>query len=197
MWGLTNARVFQHLSNATIVFGVLLLITGVLLPYYKTPQRMAGSGPRAQYAPYTVSTYIVPPVDKGTPISLDFLADKPGATTLLLAPFDSQQLTINLPTILYVTFGPNQKGIVFFATAPKSGPYLLMITSYNSSFQFHLNSVWSPFYQYRGGATTLGIFVIFAGLISLYYYEYKERRDQMMDKALRDLLHKKAADHST
>ena len=59
------------MANALIVLGVILIITGVLLPYYKIPQQLASQGPRVQYDPYTVSTYIVPPIDQGRPINLN------------------------------------------------------------------------------------------------------------------------------
>lgn len=175
------------LANASIVFGVVLLITGTLLPYYKIPEKLSAHGPRDQYGPYTISTYIIPPIDQGTPINLNFLSDRPGTTTILLAPFDPVEQNIDLPVVLHVTFGATQKGLVYFGRAPKSGLYLLMITSYNgTSFQFILDSVWSPFYQYRN-ATTFGIFVLLAGIASVYYFEYAERKERMFNKALSEL----------
>jgi len=177
----------KTLANALIVLGVILLITGILLPYYKAPQKLSGRGPREQYGSYVISTYIVPPIDQGTPINLNFLSDMPGATTILLAPFDPAEQNIDFPVVLHVTFGSAQKGLVYFGQAPKSAPYLLMITSYNrSSFIFILDSVWSPFYQYRS-ATTFGIFALLAGFVSLYYFEYAERKERMFNKALSGL----------
>jgi len=179
--GFTRNKAF---ANALIVIGVTLIIIGVLLPNYKVPQRLAGEGPKAQYDSYTVSSYIVPPIDQGSPISLDFLSDRPGSTTLLLAPFNSAEQSIDMPVVLNVAFTPTQKGIVFYTSAPKTAPYMLMITSYNSSsFQFTLDSIWSPFYQYRS-ATTFGILTLLIGAVSLYYCEYAERREQMFKKAL-------------
>ena len=177
----------KALANALIVLGVILLITGILLPYYKIPQKLSEHGPKEQYGSYTISSYVVPPIDQGAPINLNFLSDRPGATTLLLAPFDPAEQNIDFPVVLHVTFGATQKGLVYFGLAPKSAPYLLMITSYNgSSFQFILDSVWSPFYQYRS-ATTFGIFVILAGIVSVYYFEYAERKERMFKKALSGL----------
>jgi hypothetical protein len=174
-------------ANALIVLGVILLTTGILLPFYKIPQKLAGRGPREQYGPYTISTYITPPIDQGTPINLNFFSDRPGTTTILLAPFDPVEQSIDFPVVLHVTFGATQEGLVYSGRAPKSAPYLLMVTSYNgSSFQFILDSVWSPFYQYRS-ATTFGIFVLLTGIISVYYFEYAERRERMFNKALSGL----------
>src|SRR5208337_3322493 len=117
----------------------ILLITGILLPFYKIPQKLMGYGPRTQYAPYTISTYITPPIDQGTPINLNLFSDRPGTTTILLAPFDPVAQSIDLPVVFHVTFGATQEGLVYFGTAPKSAPYLLMVTSYNgSSFRFIL-----------------------------------------------------------
>lgn len=158
-----------------------MLVTGLLLPYYKMPQRITDIGPRVE--PYIIMTHLTPPIDKGAPISLDFLSDKPGATTLLLASFDSDTQTIDIPPVLHVAFDPEQKEIVFYSRAPKTASYLLMITSYNSSFRFTLNSVWSPFYEYRS-ATVFGIIVLLLGIVSVYYCEYAERKEQMFKKAL-------------
>ena len=179
--GFTRNKV---LANGLIVFGVILLLIGLLLPNYKIPQQLAGEGPKVQYNNYAVTSYIVPPIDQGSPISFNFLSDKPGATTVLLAPFNSAQQSIDMPVVLNIAFAPTQKGIVFYTSAPKTAPYMLMITSYNSSsFQFTLDSVWSPFYQCRS-ATTFGILVLLVGVLSLYYCEYAERREQMFKKAL-------------
>lgn len=172
------------LANAFIVVGVVLLIIGILLPYYKIPEKLSAHGPKDQYGPYAISTYIIPPIDQGAPINLNLLCDRPGSTTILLAPFDPVEQNIDLPVVLHVSFGANQKGLVYFGRAPKTSLYLLMITSYNgTSFQFILDSVWSPFYQYRN-ATTFGIFMLLAGITSVYYFEYAERKERMFKKAL-------------
>jgi hypothetical protein len=182
-----GSRRNRVIANALIVIGVLLLLTGILMPYYKIPQRLTVEGPRIQYEPYTVSTYLVPPIDKGTPINLNFLSDKAGTTTILLAPFDTVDQSIDLPVVLHVSFSQTQKGLVFFASAPKTARYMLMITCYNSSsFRFRLDSVWSPFYQYRS-ATVFGIFVLLLGIVSVYYIEYAERKEEMFRKALSGL----------
>ena len=167
--------------------GVLLLIIGLLLPYYKTPQRISATGPKVQSLPYTVSTYIIPPIDAGAPISLHFQSDKSGATTILLAPFNANEQTIEIPPVLHVVFAPTQQGIVFYSPAPKTAPYLLMVTSYkNSTFQFIFDSVWSPFYPYRD-ATVFGVLSLMIGIASLLYSEHAERKERMFRKALTGL----------
>lgn len=179
--GFRSRKIF---GNALIVLGVILLNIGILLPLYKIPQEFVGHGPKSQYGPYTISTYIIPPIDEGTPINLNFFSDKPGTTTILLAPFDPVKQSIDLPVILHVTFGATQEGLSYFGKAPKSAPYLIMVTSYNgSSFEFKLDSAWSPFYQYRS-ATTFGIFLLLTGIVSVYYFEYAERKERMFDQAL-------------
>jgi len=176
-------------GNALIVLGVILVIVGLLMPYYKIPQRLTGIGPKGDFSqrrPYWVSTYITPPIDKGTPINLNLLSDKPGATAVLLAPFDPQMQMIEAPPVINTVFGPNQNGLVAFAAAIKSAPYMLMITSYNSSFQFQLDSVWSPFYELRA-STTFGLATIPLGLAIIYYDGIVEKRERMFEEALKGI----------
>ena len=87
------------------------------------------------------------------------------------------------PLLVSVIFGPDEKGLSVFTKADRSGPYLLTITSYNSSYTFYLTSVWSPFY----GLRTLTIYafgLIPIGLVTIYYDEIVERRERMEEEAL-------------
>jgi hypothetical protein len=105
---------------------------------------------------------------------------------ILIDPFDPQEQTIEIPPVINTVFSSNQKGLVIYTTATKTAPYLLMITSYNSSFQFYLDSVWSPFYDLRA-ATTFGLFTLPFGLVVLYYDDIVERRERMFEEALNDI----------
>lgn len=75
-------------------------------------------------------------------------------------------------------------GIVFFATATKSGPYLLTITSYNSSYTFYLDSAWSPYYELRA-SRVFGIAILPVGLVILYYDDMMEKRERIIKDAMR------------
>ncbi len=182
-------RVGQILGFMLVVLGVTLLVIGTLLPYYKTPQRLQGTGPKVEFTatrPYWITSYIVPPIDKGQPINLSVLSDRPGSTTVLLAPYDPQSQAITGPVLVNVVFAQDQKGMVVFTNASKTAPYMLVITSYNSSFTFHLTSVWSPFYEYRY-ATTFGIAAVPFGLVMLYYDGIMEKREKQIEEALKNL----------
>ena len=182
-------RLGMLFGNAMIVLGVSLIVLSIMMPYYKVPARLSGAGPHGAFRrdePYIVSTYITPPIDKGTAISLTILSSKPSTTAILLAPFDPNQETIEPPIVLNVVFGPSQKGLVYFSTAPSTAQYLLMITSYNSTFEFRLSSVWSPFYDFRG-LIVLGLLALPVGIVALYYDGLVERRDRMFKEALKGI----------
>lgn len=176
-------------GNAMIVLGVTLILISVVMPNYKVPSRLSDSGPHITFQrdrPYVISTYITPPIDKGTAISLNLLSSRSNATALLLAPFDPNQETIETPVLLNVVFGPDQKGLVYFTTAPRTSQYMLMITSYNSTFEFRLVSIWSPFFEFRG-LIVFGLLALPVGVVALYYDELVEKRERMFEKALRGI----------
>ncbi len=182
-----NVRRGQLAGSSLIVLGIILLIIGIIMPYYKSPQRLDGNGPNVEFSSnrsYWIKTYIIPPIDAGNPISLNLLSDKAGSTTILLAPFDQQTQTITGPAVVNAVFGKDQKGLVIFTQATRSAPYMLMITSYNSSYTFYLDSVWSPFYQFRA-STTYALGILPVGLVMLYYDSITEKRERMFEKALR------------
>jgi hypothetical protein len=80
----------------------------------------------------------------------------------------------------------SQKGLAVYTTATRSGPYLLTITSYNSTYTFSLSSVWSPFYAFRS-LTIAGLGVLPLGVVVLYYAGIAERRNRMVEEALKGI----------
>jgi hypothetical protein len=182
-------RKVRLIGNSLIVLGVILLIIGLLMPYYKIPQRLSGTGPDVQFTPtrtYWIRSYFVPPIDSGTPINLSVMSDKPGATWVLLAPYDPQTQSLGGPPIVNTIFAKEQKGLVTFISADQSGPYMLMITSYNSSYSFYISSVWSPFYELRA-STTVGLAILPIGIVAVYYDGIAERREKMFEEALKGI----------
>jgi len=156
------------------------------MPYYKSPQRLEGTGPGIEFTPsrpYWIKSYFIPPIDAGQPISLTVLSDREGATTVVLAYYDEARQSIVAPALVSVIFNPDEKGLAVFTKADRSGPYLLTITSYNSSYTFYLTSVWSAFYELR----TLNIYafgLLPLGLATIYYDEIVEKRERMAEEAL-------------
>jgi hypothetical protein len=169
--------------------GLIFLFIGTIMPYYKSPQMLEGIGPGIVFTPsrpYWIKSYFIPPIDAGQPISLTVLSDREGTTTVVLAYYDEGLQSIVAPTLVSVVFSPDEKGLSVFTKAERSGPYLLTITSYNSSYTFYLTSVWSPFYELR----TLTIYafgLLPFGLVMVYYDEIVEKREQMEREALRGI----------
>ena len=122
------------------------------MPYYKSPQRLEGTGPNVNFTSarsYWINSYYVPPIDLDNAIGLNVLSDRAGRTTVLLAPYDDNLQAIVGPVLVNVVFASNEKGLVVFTKATRAGPYLLTITSYNSTYTFYLTSTWSPFYRLK------------------------------------------------
>jgi len=157
------------------------------MPYYKSPQRIQGNGPKVKFTsslPYWIDTYFIPPINVGSPINLSVSSNRTGATTVLLASYDEDSQTIIGPPLVNVVFASSEKGLVVFTDASRSGPYLLRITSYNSSYTFYLSSVWSPFYALRS-LTIYGLALLPLGAAILYYDRIVEGRERMAEEALR------------
>jgi len=159
------------------------------MPYYKSPQRLEGSGPGVEFTssrPYWINSYFIPPIDSGQPISLTVLSDRVGATTVVLAYYDENLQTIVGPPLVDVIFGPDQKGLVSFTRTDRSGPYFLTIDSFNSTFTFYIASKWSPFYWLR----TLAVYsfgLLPVGVVIVYYDGISEQREKMVKEALKGI----------
>ena len=176
-------------GTSLITLALICLALGTIMPFYKSPQSLEGSGPSVQFTsslPYWINSYLIPPVDSGRQIYLNILSNRAGATTVLLAPYDQDSQSIIGPALLNVAFGPSQKGLVVYTRATRAGPYLLTITSYNSTFEFSVTSVWSPFYAFR--SLTIGALALLPlGIVAVYYDRIAERRDKMAEEALKGI----------
>ncbi len=175
--------------------GVALMFIGTIMPYYKTQQRLEESGPGVEFTstrPYWIRAYVIPPIDAGQPVNLSLLSDKPGSTVVLLGPYDPESGTISPPALVNLGFASDQKGIAVMTHAVKSSAYMLLITSYNSTYKFTLTSVWSPFYELKS-LTTIGMGITPFGLIMIYYDRIVERRERMIEEAMRPLRERKTA----
>jgi Ca2+-dependent lipid-binding protein len=163
------------------------------MPYYKSPQRLEGAGPNVEFSasrPYWINSYFIPPIDAGNGISLTVLSDRAGRTDVLLAFYDQDRQTVVGPPLASAVFAPDQKGLVVFARVERSGPYLLTITSYNSTYTFYVTSVWSPFYGLRN-LTIYSFLLIPLGVVLVYYDEIVEKRERMIEEALREIRNRK------
>jgi len=179
----------KFVGGLLVVLGIMMLIIGAVMPYYKTQQRLEGSGLNVEFTakrPYWIKSYITPPIDAGQPVTLSIISDKPGSTVVMFAPYDPQSQTVSGPALISAGFAGDQKGMAVFTDATKTAPYMLMITSYNSSFRFALTSVWSPFYDFRS-LTTFGIGVTPFGLIMIYYDGIIEKREKMIEDAMKHI----------
>jgi hypothetical protein len=169
-----------------ITLSLIFLVLGTVMPYYKSPQRLEGTGPNVNFSPeqtYWINSYYIPPIDKGSEISLNVLSDRPGRTTVLLAPYDDVQQVIIGPVLANVAFASDQKELVVFTKANRPGPYFLTITSYNSTYIFYLTSIWSPFYGLRQLVVYAFLLLPF-GVVTAYYSRIMESREKMAEQAL-------------
>jgi len=181
-----SARKAWTTGIVLITLSLIFLVLGTVMPYYKSPQRLEGTGPNISFTPtrtYWINSYYIPPVDKGSEINLNVLSDCAGRTTVLLAPYDDVQQIIIGPVLANVVFARDQKGLVIFTRANRAGPYFLTITSYNSTYTFYLTSTWSPFYGLKQ-LVVYAFLLLPLGIVSAYYSRIMDERERMTEKAL-------------
>jgi hypothetical protein len=184
-----HVRRARAVGIALFTLGLIFITIAAVMPYYKSPQRLDGTGPGVQFSSdrtYWINSYFIPPIDAGQPIGLSVLSDRAGRTNVVLSYYDENEQTIVGPTIVSVVFAPDQKGLVVFSKVERPGPYMLIITSYNSTYTFYLTSVWSPFYQFRSLAIYAFGLIPF-GAVMVYYDGILERRETLANEALKGI----------
>jgi len=182
-------RRLRILAALLLSLGVGALIVGVILPAHKTPQTLTASGPRLPYTAernYWIDFYLIPPIDEGRPITLTLVTNIPGSVWVYLGPFDMQTESLSGPPVVNEMLRQNETGLVVFGCATKSAVYSLRITSWNSSYTISVQSIWSPYFEFRYGIV-VGAGLVPASLLLLYYDRIVEKRDRMFEEALKDL----------
>jgi len=165
------------------------------MPYYKSYQRLEGSGPGVEFSPsrpYWINSYFIPPIDANQPVSLTLLSNRAGATTVVLAYFDENLQSIVGPPLADAIFAPDQRGLVVFTTTRRSGPCMLIVTSYNSTYTFSLSSVWSPFYPLRNLAI-YSFLILPISLVMIYYDGIMEQREEVAEHALKGIRERRSS----
>lgn len=182
-------RRYRILGAVLLSLGVGAIIVGLILPGYKTPQILTVSGPKVSFTAereYWIDFYLIPPIDEGRSIILTLVSSRPGSTWVYLGPFDLETSSLSGPPVVNEMLGQNETGLVVFGRATKSAVYSLRITSWNSTYSVRVQSIWSPYFEFRYGLVVAAALVP-ASLLIIYYDGIAEKRDRMFEEALKDL----------
>lgn len=163
-----RASTMRKLSAVFSVCTAILLVGTLVLPYVKSPQTVEHSaspwtGPPGSYQLYG---YGIPPVDKGSSISVVISGYTPEELEYSLTPTMGNLL---LPAL---ASGGAGNGSTLSLTVKAQDAYSLelMIIAYNGSgFRVSYSGVWSPFNDLPV-YTSPAVFLLAASLVGVYYF---------------------------
>jgi len=176
------------------IFGIFLIVAGVvitfsstILPFVKIPQTFVKKGPSVKLdetTTYWIDTWVLPPIDAGTPFSVELIGAHPGGLTIAVLPSQDSETIPNSRPLLTNVFNSTQNRLYISTTTSVSSQYTVFIVSIRNNFTLTINSRWSPFYNLRV-YLYCGIGAIPAGLLVIYYWKIREERERVIREALK------------
>lgn len=182
------------MSIAVAVVAALFTLMCLVLPEVQTPQTIIMEGPTSPYGAisYTFSGYVVPPVPAGSEISVGIAGYLPNSLALSMFPATGGGLQPTGPALIDLSNFSSSPFSVS-VTAPVSGSYAIFITSENRTvYVLAIRGVWSLFYVLRGYVFE-GFFAAVAGILATYYFRTWEKRKEIEEKAIRDVVSRESA----
>lgn len=170
-----------------VITGIIIIFMSVILPLVKLPQTFVMRGPKVELnedTTYWIETCILPPIDAGTPFSVDLEGAHPGGLTIAILPSRDGEVIPGSSPLLTSVLDPNQQGLSTSTTAPMSSEYTIFIVSIRNNFTLMINSNWSPFYNLRI-YLYFGIGALPAGLLVIYYERILEGQKRVIREALK------------
>ena len=167
--------------------GMVIILMSTILPLVKFPQTLLRKGPSVKFdeaTTYWIDTWILPPIDAGTPFSVDLEAGSPGGLSIAILPSRGGEVIPGSSPLLTHVFEPTQQTLSASKTAPMSSEYTVFIISVRNNFTLTISSKWSPFYDLRV-YLYLGLATLPAGLLIIYYDGTKESKERLIREAVK------------
>jgi hypothetical protein len=169
-----------------VMAGLVITLTSTVLPLVKMPQTLFKRGPTVELnenVTYWIDTWILPPIDAGTQVSVDLEAGSPGNISIAILPSQGGVVTSGSPLLIYV-FDPTRQKFSANETAPVTSEYLVFISCIKNNFTLTIKSRWSPFYSLRT-FVYLGLGALPAGLLIIYYDRILENKERLIRESLK------------
>lgn len=182
MKGKAGQRVFA----VVLLLGSLMTVSAILLPYLKEEQSVVWSGPSVPYGRgnYTISGYLVPPVDAGEPVSISVYGYSPGSVDITVFAAKGGDLVPDGPPIVSYTRLSNSS-YTRVVVSNRTASYGILVNSYNgTSFFLRVDSRWSPFYNRLSAYLAAGVFMVLSGAFGAYYFRTVREKERMEEEAL-------------
>lgn len=173
-------------SYSAIAIGILLMVSGFVVPQLSFPASYTRSGPPpsvkfSQSNPEWTEVFEIPAVH--APATIHIVATKSG----------SGNVTIQVTSYAYRT---NPESFVFLLTNSQpaintnlvldySVPYLFFVTSENSTYSLTVSGNWEAYGYFNTNIYIGGVFVL-AGIVSFYFHRLVQQRERVYRKALEE-----------
>lgn len=164
----------RKIGLSAILIGGLLIAVGQLLPLVKTPQAATWSGPQAEITEersYSIDYYVIPPIDRDTPISVEMVLTKSGTIAILAFPTSQSGDPVGPPVLREILESGNTS-LRRTVLAGETAHYMFVVTSWGSRYVLTVKSVWSPFYELKP-LTLYGFIIALGGAFTYYYSRVK------------------------
>lgn len=178
---------FKLAWQVTLLLGVALVLVGFVVPMIQVPGTIFKTGPgigsnETEALISWTDLEETPPIGAGQSLNIQASESGSGTVTLQIVQQDPSG---NLPDAYLITLDQTVPTANLTIPVKYFNPFVLLITSYNSTYSVSVRGDWVQFYQ-----ASLGIYwgatLVFAGLVMLYYYRIVERREAVFRKAMED-----------
>ncbi len=191
-------KIRSRFALAIAIAGVVFTLATVILPLVKTHQTAIAAGPASPYgnSDSTLSGYLIPPVDRGSLISIVLTGYTPRSLSFSMFPTNSGDLAPAGPPLLILN--NFSRPITHLAVvSPDNQAYGIYIVSTNrTQFVIAVDGSWSPYFPLRG-YTSEGLFAALGGFLAYFYFKHFEFRRSIEEKALAELKSTKPKESET
>jgi len=170
-----------------LIAGLVMVLMSTVLPLVKMPQTFTKSGPSRELnenITYWIDTWVLPPIDAGTPFSLDLEAGSPGGINIAILPSWGGEVILGSGPLLSCAINSTQQALSASAIVQTTSEYLVFIVCTRNNFTLTINSKWSPFYSLRI-LIYPGLGTLPAGLLILYYDRILENKERLIRESLK------------
>ena len=172
-------------SMASGALAIAFIILGALGPSLYLNSQIYRTGP-APYlltsnSTYTIETFEIPPMRANTTLTL--IATKSDYGNLVIQIINNKPGRQGLPQSFLFPMYDGNTSISYKLQIYQPGQYVVIITSYNSTYTLYISGVWESLYQLKP-LLVWGIILLIASLSFAYYWrvlQYRRRFYRMTD----------------
>jgi len=172
-------RVLNY-GRAVMVLGIATMIASQVLPFWTQSQVLTISGPQVEFTGtrnYWIDIRITPPIKSGSKIKVTLASARPGSAAILIFP-STPDGDMKGPSLLSEVLERTVNKSTWSLTATQDSNYMVVVTSWNSTYVLEVESTWSPFHETKT-ALLVGFAVAFGGMLFEYYQRMlREQREK-------------------